>query len=68
MGIGSYHVYYNWARAVSPPLKNANNVEGCGCYIAKKDERWATYTYHHLCKDHMIEHNLSFKQFIKRQH
>ena len=50
--------YYNWARAVSPPPKNGTNVEGCGCYIVKKDERWMTYTYHHLCEDHMIDHIL----------
>ena len=49
--------YYIWARAVSPPPKNATNVEGCECCIVKKDKRWTTYSYHHLCKDHMIEHN-----------
>ena len=44
-GIGSYHVYHNttdykdhWASAASPPPKNATNLEGCGCYIVKKDE------------------------------
>ena len=66
--IKSMESYYNWARAVSPPPKNATNVEGCGCYIVKKDERWVTYTYHHLCKDHMIERNLSVQQFVMRQH
>ena len=65
MGIESY---YNWARAVSPPPKNATNVEGCGCYIVEKDDRWTAYTYHHLCKDHMIEHNLRAQQFVKRKH
>ena len=60
--------YHKWARAVSPSPKNATNVEGCGCYIVNKDERWVTYTYHHLCIDHMIEHNLSVQQFINRQH
>ena len=58
-----------WASAVSPPPKNATNVEECGCYIVKKDERWGRYcVYHHLCENHMIEHNLSAKQFIKEQH
>ena len=78
MGIGSYHVYDNttdykdyWVGAASPPPKNATNVEGCGCYIVKKDENervWATYTtyntYHCLCKNCMSEyreHNLSKK-------
>ena len=72
MGIGSYYVYdnatdykdywANWASPVSPPPKNATNVEGHGCYIVKKDERWVTYTryyiYHYLCKNHLSEHNL----------
>ena len=57
--IKSMESYYNWATAVSPPPKNATNVEGCGCYIVKKGERWVTYTYHHLCENHMIEYNLS---------
>ena len=40
MGIGSYYLYdnatdykdywANWASPVSPPPKNATNVEGCG--------------------------------------
>ena len=64
--IKSVENYYNWARAVSPPPKNATNVEVCRCYIVKKDERWTTHTYHHLCEDHMIEHNLSVQEFIKR--
>ena len=81
MGIESYYVYNNttdynkdywanWARVVSPPPENATNVKECGCYIVKeKDEKWVTYTryyiYHHLCKNHMSEHNLSVKQFIR---
>ena len=80
MGIGSYNVYdnttdykdycANWASAVSPPPENTTNVKECGCYIVKgKDERWVTYTryyiYHYLCKNHMSEHNLSVKQFIR---
>ena len=81
MGIGSYHVYDNttdyrdyWESAVSPPTKNATNVEEFGCYIIKIDESekiWITYTtyytYHYLCKNHMREyryreHNLSKKK------
>ena len=61
--------YYNWARAVSPPLKNATNVEECECYIVKKDERWVTYAryyvYNHLCENHMIEHNRSVQQILR---
>ena len=62
--------YYNWVRAVSIPPKNGANVVGCGCYIVKeKDERWVTYTtyyiYHHLCENHMIEHNLSVHEFMR---
>ena len=65
--IKSIESYYNWARAVSSPPKNATNVEGCGCYIVKeKDERWVTYTryciYHHLCENHMIELHVSVQQ------
>ena len=43
MGIQSY---YNWARALSLAPKNATNVEWCGCYIVKKDERWTTDNVH----------------------
>ena len=76
MGIGSHHVYDNtndykdyWVGAESPSPKNATNVQGCGCYIVKKDERervWVIYTtyytYHCLCKNHIREHNLSKKK------
>ena len=80
MGIESYNVYdnttdykdycANWASAVSPPPENTTNVTECCCYIVKgKDERWVTYTkyyiYYYLCKNHMSEHNLSVKQFIR---
>ena len=68
MVIGSHNVFYNWKRAVSPPPKNATSVEGCGCYIVEKSEKWATYAYNHLCEGHTIENNLSAQQFIKRQH
>ena len=50
MGIGSYHVYDNttdykdyWVGAASPPPKNATNVEGCGCYIVKKNMKVKGY-------------------------
>ena len=43
MGIESYGykgLLPYWASAVSPPHKNATNVEECGCCIVTKEERW----------------------------
>ena len=52
MGIESYRVHDTlpyWASALSPPPKNATNVEECGCCVMKKDERWGRYcVYYHL--------------------
>ena len=77
MEIRSYYISNNvwdyqdyWGSTVSPPLENAANVEGCGCYIIKeKDQSDRTcvtytkcYTCHYLCENHMSEHNLSKKK------